>query len=148
MAQLVTEGRTAQTSDEIRGVVDQMVREYLGTPDLVIDGDGDIPVAQGSALYWVRVTDEDPVTITVWANVLADVPATAGLARRLAELNEEFDAAELYCEADSIMLGIDLSAEQLVAATLGEACDLIGGLADKYDDRLQREFGGSRAVDG
>lgn len=138
----------SRRSDEIRARVDEMVRSYLGTPDLVIDEDGDIPVAQGSALYWVRVTDDDPVTVTVWANVLAGVPPTDGLLHRLAEFNAEFDAAELYYEGDSVMLGIDLDAERLVAATLAEACDLIGTLADKYDDRLQREFGGSRAVDG
>ena len=148
MAQLLSRAAVSRRSDEIRARVDGMVRAYLGSPELVIDEDGDIPVAQGSALYWVRVTDEEPVTVTVWANVLAGVPATAELIRRLAELNAEFDAAELYYEGDSVMLGIDLDAEHLVSATLAEACDLIGALADKYDDRLQREFGGSRAVDG
>jgi hypothetical protein len=138
----------SRKTDEIRGTVDEMVREYLGSPTLVIDGDGDIPVQQGSTLYWIRVGDERPVTVTVWANLVSGVPMTARVQRRIIELNEEFDTAEFYYEDDSIMLGMDLDAEQLDPAALGEACDLIGGLADKYDDVLQREFGGDRAVDG
>ncbi len=48
----------------LRPYVESVVREYLEIPEggeLKKDDDGDIPIRWGSAVYYVRLVDRDPV---------------------------------------------------------------------------------------
>jgi hypothetical protein len=132
---------------EFRPHVEATVRAYLdleANDALTVDPDGDIPVRQGSALYYVSLLDHDPVVVRVWSIVLDGISPDAEpeLLVELNDINAAILAARVYLAADRVIAATELRADTLDLGELAFACDSIGALADWIDNTLQIRFGG------
>jgi hypothetical protein len=131
--------------EALRPHVENIVRAYLGLAageDLAVDGDGDIPVRSGSAMYYVSLLDREPVLVRVWSIVLDEIETSADLLEELNEMNSSIVAARVFSTGRRIVAATELRADTLDAAELAFACDSIGALADWIDNTMQIRFGG------
>ncbi len=114
------------------------------TPDaLQVDSDGDIGIRSGSAMVFVRVRDNPPL-VDVFSPLLTGVEMTEKLYLRLSELTNRMPIGRLYCTSDTVWASVPVFGRDFQATHLMLAVQVMTGLADELDDRLQGEFGGRR----
>ena len=137
----------------IRPFVEQTVREFLGVDELKVMEDGTIPIRAGSSAVNVRLM-EGPAgghpLLRVASPMLHDVTPSRELLEKLNEMNAAFSFARVFEVDGTVILAMELFAEELTAAQIEYACGLITFAADHWDDELQRSFGGETffEVDG
>jgi Putative bacterial sensory transduction regulator len=127
--------------------VEKILKDYLETDELVFDGDGDVPIRRGSALYHVRVGRQEPYRVEVVSSVLSGVEESYELLQALNEINAGFYGVQAYLRKGRVIFSADMAADGLRSEELERACALISGCADKYDDELQAKFGGSKTFE-
>lgn len=110
---------------------------------LQVDADGDIGIRAGSAMVFVRVRDNPPL-IDVFSPVLTGIEPTERLYRKLSELTNRMPIGRLYCSNDTVWASVPVMGRDFQASHLMLAVQVMTGLADELDDRLQGEFGGKR----
>jgi hypothetical protein len=129
----------------IRPFVEQTVREFLGVDELKVMEDGTIPIRAGSSAVNVRLL-EGPAgghpLLRVASPMLHDVTPTRGLLEKLNEMNAAFSFARVFEVDGTVIIAMELFAEELTAAQIEYACGLITFAADHWDDELRRGFGG------
>jgi hypothetical protein len=114
------------------------------TPDqLAVDADGDIGIRAGSAMVFVRVRD-NPQLVDVFSPVLTDVEPTEKLYVKLSELTNRMPIGRLYCTKETVWASVPVIGRDFQTSHLMLAVQVMTGLADELDDRLQGEFGGKR----
>jgi hypothetical protein len=125
--------------------VQLVVAKLLKTsPDqLQVDADGDIGIRAGSAMVFVRVRDNPPL-IDVFSPVLTEIEPSERLYVRLSELTNRMPIGRLYCTNDTVWASVPVMGRDFQASHLMLAVQVMTGLADELDDRLQGEFGGKR----
>jgi hypothetical protein len=125
--------------------VQLVVARLLKTqPDqLQVDADGDIGIRAGSAMVFVRVRDNPPL-IDVFSPVLTEIEPTERLYGRLSELTNRMPIGRLYCTNDTVWASVPVMGRDFQPSHLMLAVQVMTGLADELDDRLQGEFGGKR----
>ncbi len=125
--------------------VQLVVAKLLKTaPDqLQVDADGDIGIRAGSAMVFVRVRDNPPL-IDVFSPVLTEIEPTERLYGRLSDLTNRMPIGRLYCTNDTVWASVPVMGRDFQASHLMLAVQVMTGLADELDDRLQGEFGGKR----
>ncbi len=134
-------------TDMVRAYAESLLKQILGTEDIVTDGDGDYPVRHKSALYYVRIdpgSRDDPV-VQVFAIAIADVPATPELYERLNAINSRLRFARAFWVADQVLIESEMVGFDLSLAALDTACSTVGGAADYFGPQLAEEFGGKTA---
>jgi hypothetical protein len=122
--------------------VEKLLKEILETDSLILDDDGDVPIRIGTAMYYVRVLDTDPVMIRVFSPFLRNVKKSAKLLEKLNEINCEISYARVMWYDDDVIAANDFLAESVDKDSLDHACRHMGWLADTYDNQLKDEFGG------
>jgi hypothetical protein len=125
--------------------VQLVVAKLLKTqPDqLHVDADGDIGIRAGSAMVFVRVRDNPPL-IDVFSPVLTEIEPSERLYGRLSELTNRMPIGRLYCTNDTVWASVPVMGRDFQGSHLMLAVQVMTGLADELDDRLQGEFGGKR----
>ncbi|MCU0266357.1 MAG: YbjN domain-containing protein [Actinomycetia bacterium] len=144
-----TETSPAQrgTGAEAEGrLVDQVVAvlaEGLGVPPekLQADRDGDYPIRAGSAMVFIRAT-EDAGLVTVFSPVLVDVGDDDTVRARLLELQRRLPLIRLALAGGAVTATIQVMAAPLVPEHLERAIVIMTRVCDELDEQLQGEFGG------
>lgn len=127
--------------EHVRAVIATMQQT---TPDeLTDDPDGDIGIRAGSAMVFVKVRD-DPPLVDVLSPVLTEVEPSERLYGRLSELTNRMPVGRLYCTHETVWASVPVFGRCFQSTHLVLAVQVMTGLADELDDRLQREFGGRR----
>jgi hypothetical protein len=120
-----------------------VVSELLSRPvdELPVDADGDIAIRSGSAMVFVRISD-DPPLVEVSSPVLTEVTATQRLYERLSALTKTMPIGRLYLEDGTVWASVGVFGTDFQPTHLHTAIRVMTGLADVLDDRLQGDFGG------
>jgi len=127
--------------DRVRTVVAALLKT---TPEeLSLDQDGDIGIRSGSAMVFVKVR-ENPPLVDVFSPLLTDVDPTEQLFERLSDLTNRMPIGRLYCTNGTVWASVPVMGRRFQATHLVLAIQVMTGLADELDDRLQGEFGGKR----
>jgi hypothetical protein len=127
--------------DQVRAVIAAMQRT---TPDqLVADADGDIGIRAGTAMVFVKVRDNPPL-VDVMSPVLTDLEPSEKLYGRLSELTNRMPVGRLYHVNETVWASVPVFGRNFQPSHLVLAVQVMTGLADELDDRLQGEFGGRR----
>lgn len=103
--------------------------------------DGDMLVAHGSALTFVRPAVEPP-RLRFASPLLSGVPGTAELLSRLNDMNARVSFGRLYHQDDTVVAEMELICRPFVPEHVAIATNIMSHLADVADDMLQDEFGG------
>ncbi|HLL64795.1 MAG TPA: hypothetical protein VK453_03495 [Micromonosporaceae bacterium] len=141
---------TSRLSDAVAGlplaeqVTTVVARLQKTTPEaLSVDPDGDISIRAGSAMVFVRVRDSPPL-IDVFSPLLTEVPAGQKLYAKLSELTNRMPIGRLYHSNETVWASVPVFGRDFQPTHLMLAVQVMTGLADELDDRLQVEFGGRR----
>ncbi len=135
------EDADASLETRVQVVVAHLMRT---TPEaLQVDSDGDIGIRSGSAMVFVRVRDNPPL-VDVLSPLLTEVTPTEQLYVRLSELTNRMPIGRLYCVGGTVWASVPVFGRDFQATHLTLAVQVMTGLADELDDRLQNEFGGKR----
>jgi hypothetical protein len=136
-------------AEEDPSALDEQVRTVVAAlmksepEQLQLDGDGDIGIRAGSAMVFVRVRDNPPL-VDVFSPELTEVEPSEQLYVKLSELTNRMPIGRLYCTNDTVWASIPVFGRNFQATHLMLAIQVMTGLADELDDRLQPEFGGKR----
>lgn len=133
--------------DRIRPYLEKLLQEGFGIPDLQPDPDGDYPFRYRSAGYYVRLVNELSPTVQVFSTVLRDVKRSSKLLQAVNDINANIAFARVYVVEHQIVVATELVAETLDAEELGNACNIVGRIADKVGSDLHAEFGGKLLFD-
>jgi hypothetical protein len=145
----ITPPTLAEPAAEDSATLREQVRLVLAamqqtTPDqLIADADGDIGIRAGTAMVFVKVRDNPPL-VDVFSPVLTDIKPTERLYGRLSELTNRMPVGRLYCANDTVWASVPVFGRNFQPSHLVLAVQVMTGLADELDDRLQGEFGGRR----
>ena len=131
--------------EQIRPYVEKVLKEYAGTDTLIVDSDGDVPFRAGSAMYYVRMIDQDPPLVSLFARMVEKISKTPELLERLNEMNETIRFGRIFWAAETVIVATELVAETLDKEELENACSAIGSIADHFDTEIQQKFGGEVA---
>lgn len=130
-------------------LVDTLKRE-LKLPALERDEDGDLWITYGSAVVFMRTSEEDGPRIHIFSPLLADFSMRPEVYEALNAINAQVPLAKAFVDTDSrqIILAADIFAiGELSPDYLMATIELIAEIADHYDTRLQKRFGGKTMLD-
>lgn len=131
----------AALRDQVHAVVAAMQQT---TPDkLIADADGDIGIRAGTAMVFVKVRDNPPL-VDVFSPILTEIQPSEKLYGRLSELTNRMPVGRLYCANQTVWASVPVFGRNFQPSHLVLAVQVMTGLADELDDRLQGEFGGRR----
>ncbi len=130
---------TAPLLTRVRAVV----ADLLARPqhELPVDSDGDIAIRSGSAMVFVRLSD-DPPLVDVCSPVLTGVQPTQRLYERLSTITRTMPVGRLYLADGTVWASVGVFGKDFQPSHLSMAIRVMTGLADTLDDRLQGDFGG------
>lgn len=128
-------------AEQVQLVVAKLLK--IQPEQLQVDADGDIGIRAGSAMVFVRVRDNPPL-IDVFSPVLTEITPTERLYVRLSDLTNRMPIGRLYCTNDTVWASVPVMGRDFQPSHLMLAVQVMTGLADELDDRLQGEFGGKR----
>jgi hypothetical protein len=127
--------------ERVRTVVAALLKT---TPEeLTVDQDGDIGIRSGSAMVFVKVRSEPPL-VDVFSPLLTEVEPSEQLFARLSDLTNRMPIGRLYCTNGTVWASVPVMGRRFQTTHLVLAIQVMTGLADELDDRLQGEFGGKR----
>lgn len=128
-------------AEQVRTVVAALLKT---TPEeLSVDQDGDIGIRTGSAMVFVKVR-ENPPLVDVFSPLLTEIEPSEQLFARLSDLTNRMPIGRLYCTNGTVWASVPVMGRRFQATHLVLAIQVMTGLADELDDRLQGEFGGKR----
>jgi hypothetical protein len=133
---------------ELVPLVEQAVKGFLGTDEIVRDKDGDIPIRQGSALLFVRTIDGTPPVVRIFSPVLRGVESSRPLLEALNEINGKLMFGRVLWTSGEVIVSAEVPAVGIGTEQIAFVCLQIGALADRLDDELGGRFGGEKMFDG
>lgn len=119
----------------------EMVLEALDGEHVSRNGDGDLLLAHGSALTFVRPAVEPP-RLHFASPLLAGVPESPELIGRLNDINAQIAFGRLFHRDSTVVAEMELICRPFVPEHVAIAANIMSRLADEVDDMLQDEFGG------
>jgi hypothetical protein len=133
-------------TDVIRSHVHTLMESYLGTDELIVDDDGQVPVRWGTAVYRVRVGSDANPHVEVYAVAVEDVDADPGLFEALNTINRRLSHARAFWVDRCVVVAGQLLGSSLTLESLGCTCDEVAAVADSEGVDLAGTFGGHVAV--
>ena len=138
---------SAPTIHQLRPLVEQVVRQFLGVAELEVDQDGDIPIRAGSAMLFVRPVDSVPPVVSIFSPVLSGVERSPDLLEALNQINDRLTFGRVFWHGGVVVAMTELLAIRMSAEQIAFACLHLGALVDQLDDELHDRFGGLRYND-
>jgi hypothetical protein len=132
-------GPDASLQERVKAVVAEVLDTEPG--ELPVDAEGEISIRSGSAMVFVRVTDE-PALVEVVSPILTQVRATQALYERLSSLTRNMPVGRVYLDDETVWASLAVFGRDFQPSHLSLAIKVMTGLADTLDDRLQGDFGG------
>ncbi|PQP39972.1 T3SS (YopN, CesT) and YbjN peptide-binding chaperone 1 [Mycolicibacterium austroafricanum] len=136
---------------ELNEWLENTLKRELEVDHIERDDDGDISIPVGSAVVFVRVCNEDPPHIEIFAPLLEDFAIRPEVYESVNAINRQtrIVKAVVSPEHNQIVLSAELfifdgglSSDQLMVTI-----DIVADRADHYDTLLQKRFGGRTMLD-
>jgi hypothetical protein len=109
------------------------------------DDDGNYSFRSGSAVFNVRLLDEDPPVVSLFSFVLRGVRKSPKLLDALNGINSELRFVRVFWTEGNVIAAMELLADTLEEAALQNACATLASIADHFDTELKASFGGKTA---
>jgi hypothetical protein len=136
----------AQTVEELRTTIEGYLKE-ANVP--YRDRGPRLSVRRGSSAVFIRpnVWAEQHTVVELLSPVLADIEETPGLLARLNEINKGLYFGKAYWHDRGVWIAHNLLGDHVDRDELLAAVGVLGTVADRLDDDLKKEFGGTRWID-
>lgn len=129
----------------VRSHVERLLQDEFELCRVKSDADGDYPLRHGSAVYFVRVMDADPVVVNVFCAAVTGVKRSAKLLEEINSVNSRAVFGRAYWLQRAIFVEHTLLATALDRETLGRACSAVGTIADDVGPMIALVYGGTTA---
>lgn len=142
-----SEGTSVQSNAEVSPVdvlrrhVYLLIQTHFPKNHTTRTADGSVLMAYGSSVLCVSIAS-DPITVRVSANLLTQVVPTAQLYETLNHINHELPLGRMYAVNNLVVLEASIPPIAIEEKMLLYTIANLAHIADIYDDRLQRSFGG------
>jgi Putative bacterial sensory transduction regulator len=127
----------------VRSHVERCLADMLGVCRVAADDDGDCFFRSGSATCYVRVEDEVPVVVQVYAIAATQVGRSARLLAEVNEVNACSRSAWVTWASGQVVVCQVMTAESVTAGSLGQACGAVAMIANDIGGMIAAVFGGS-----
>ncbi len=131
--------------DMVNSHVERLLQDEFELCRVERDADGDYGFRQGSAGYYVRVVDGDPVVVRVFAIAVVGVRRSAKLLAELNSVNAHLVFGRVFWVADMVMFEHTLLASSIDRETLARAARSVATVSDEVGPLLAAVFGGVTA---
>ena len=129
-------------SEIIRPYIERVIGQWLEAPVMKTDDEGRYHVRVNTSGFVVEIVEHEPTLIRLWSPVVMGIGKTPALLDTLNGLNTTGLGLRVFHVDDKVVLATELVAETLDAEELGNACNIVGRIADKVGPELQGQFGG------
>jgi hypothetical protein len=129
----------------VRGHVEEMLREGYGLDELIADEDGDYPFQIGDETMFVRLVEGADPTLKVFGILLDGVAASPDLMTELNDINAHIQFARVFWVEEQVLLESEIVASELDHDELRTACNTVSRLLTELGPMLRARFGGDRA---
>lgn len=129
----------------VRSHVERLLQDEFELPRVEPDADGDYGFRHGSAGYFVRVVEGDPVVVRVFAVAVVAIKRSARLLAELNSVNSRLVFGRVYWAADMIMVEHSLLAVSVDRETLARAARAVATVSDDLGPMLATVYGGTTA---
>ncbi|MFZ9859238.1 MAG: T3SS (YopN, CesT) and YbjN peptide-binding chaperone 1 [Roseiflexaceae bacterium] len=119
----------------------QLLQKNFPTVSLSIHDDGDVSMTVGSSMLFLSIVP-DPLLVRVYAVLLKNIPPTPELYETLNHVNHQLQIGRIFAIDNVVVLESAVLPFSLSEPVLLHTIAYIANVADEYDDRLQRSFGG------
>jgi len=136
------------STELLRPYVERLLAEWLQTDEIVIDGEDDVAVRHGNAVYHISLIAAEPPLLRVRLSVLRDVPRSTDLLESINDINVNILQCRMFWIPNVVALATEIAAEDLDKEAITDACNAIAKIADEFGDGLQQRFGGTRDFEG
>jgi type III secretion system-like peptide-binding chaperone len=126
----------------IRSHVERLLQSEWNACRVLVDDDGDYPFRLGTAACWVRVVDENPIMVRVFAHAALDVKPSLKLFHELNSIQQRTLSAAAFWQDGTVMVSQTISPIGLTAPVLAQAMKAVGGVADDVGLLLAGVYGG------
>lgn len=109
---------------------------------VLVDSDGDVAVAFGSAAVFIRVIMANPLRYSIFSPLLSEVEETPALYEILNEINQNLIIGSIVASNKNVTLQYSVIAS-ISIDELSYVVDYITDMADLYDNKLQEYVGGN-----
>jgi hypothetical protein len=134
-------GDIADSIDVIRGKILQLLQKSFRDVPIDVQDDGDIAMTVGSSMLFLSVVP-DPFLVRIYAVLLKNVAPTPQLYETLNHINHQLQIGRIFTIENVVVLESAVFPHALNEPALLHTIMYIAMVADEYDDRLQRSFGG------
>jgi hypothetical protein len=138
----------APTLAELVPLVEEAVKEILGTDRILRDGDGCIPIHRDGARQFVRIVDGTPPVVRILSPVLHGVDSSRPLLEALNEINGQIMFGRVLWASSQVIVSAEVSAVGISTELISFVCLQIAALAVRVHDQLGARFGGQEILNG
>jgi hypothetical protein len=108
---------------------------------LTVHDDGDVSMTVGSSMLFLTIVP-DPLLVRIYAVLLKNISPTPELYETLNHINYQLQIGRIFAIENVVVLESAVLPFALTEPMLLHTIAYIATVADEYDDRLQRSFGG------
>lgn len=109
---------------------------------VLVDSDGDVAVACGSAAVFIRVIMANPVRFSIFSPLLNEVEESPALYEIINEINQNLIIGSITASNKNVTLHYSVLAS-IGIDELSTVVDYVTDMADLYDNKLQEYVGGN-----
>ncbi len=128
-------------ADLARSHVKECLREAFELPQLIVDDDGDVPFAHGTARYYATVR-ADGRKVKVWSHAVTGVKVSAAVLREVNAANAALETARVVAVGDRVIVEGVLPVDGLTPPDLRDLCVEVGVTADRVGQLIAAVHGG------
>jgi len=127
--------------DVLRQNMVMLLQKNFRDVPIQIHDDGDVSMTVGSSMLFLSVIP-DPLLVRIYAILLKNISPTPPLYETLNHINHQLQIGRIFAIENMVVLESALLPFALNEPMLLHTIGYIATVADDYDDRLQRSFGG------
>lgn len=126
-----------------RSHVERLLQDVWDVCRVTADPDGDYPFRNGTAMGFVRLEPTNPMMVRIWVIAATDTPRTAKFIYELNDVNVRSRNAWVSWSNRFVYVEQALLLKALTRASLREALDAVGKVANDIGGMIAAVYGGS-----
>ena len=128
--------------DLARSHVKELLRKAFRWDQVVVDEDGDVPIACGTAMVYASVVRGGRL-VRVWSRAVSGVKPTKSVLREINDANSAAVVTRVYAEHQAVWVEGHFPIDGLSPRDLKHLCKEVGDLADHLGPMLAAVHGGT-----
>jgi hypothetical protein len=127
----------------LRSHVERCLQDVWDVCRVRADDDGDYPFRAGTSACFVRIENERPKMVRIWAVAAQGVPRSAKVLGEINQVNSRSRSACVNWSGGLIVVEQAIHAKAVGRTTLQQALDAVGKIAEDVGPMIAAVYGGT-----